>query len=118
MGSRCQESGPATRTVLLPRDSSILGRSSRVMVTAPHVVILGSGVAGLVAGHELAERGLAVTVIEAASIPGGRTSSWRDARGRDLDTGLHVVADHYVNLIEVLGSLGATRHLRWFTKHL
>jgi 15-cis-phytoene desaturase len=88
------------------------------MVTAPHVVILGSGVAGLVAGHELAERGLAVTVIEAASIRGGRTSSWRDARGRDLDTGLHVVADHYVNLIEVLGRLGATRHLRWFTKHL
>jgi 15-cis-phytoene desaturase len=88
------------------------------MGTAPHVVILGSGIAGLIAGHELAERGLAVTVIEAASIPGGRTSSWRDARGRDLDTGLHVVADHYVNLIEVLGRLGATRHLHWFTKHL
>lgn len=88
------------------------------MADAPHVVILGSGVAGLVAAHELSERGLAVTVIEAAPIPGGRTSSWRDARGREVDTGLHVVADHYVNLVEILGRLGAARHLQWFTKHL
>jgi uncharacterized protein with NAD-binding domain and iron-sulfur cluster len=35
-----------------------------------------------------------------------------------VDTGLHVVADHYANLIEVMGRLGATRRLRWFRKHL
>lgn len=82
------------------------------------VLVLGAGLAGLVAAHELAERGLRVTVVEPAPFPGGRTSSWTDGRGREVDTGLHVVADHYVNLIEVLGRLGATRRLRWHEKHL
>lgn len=86
-------------------------------MTAPRVVILGAGLAGLVAGHELARRGFAVTLLEAAPMPGGRTSTWRDAQGREVDTGLHVVADHYVNLCEVLGQLGVSRHLHWVSKH-
>ena len=44
----------------------------------PRIVVLGSGIAGLVAGHELAQRGLPVTVLEAAPMPGGRTSTWRE----------------------------------------
>lgn len=83
----------------------------------PRVVVLGSGIAGLVAAHELARRGHAVTLVEAASIPGGRTSTWRDAQGREVDTGLHVVADHYVNLRDVLDQVGAARRLHWVEKH-
>jgi len=39
------------------------------------VAVLGGGVAGLSAAHELAERGFAVTVLEARSIPGGKARS-------------------------------------------
>ncbi len=81
------------------------------------VVVLGAGIAGLVSAYELAERGLDVTVVEAAPMPGGRTSTWVDERGRTVDTGLHVVADHYVNLTDVLARIGASRHLSWVEKH-
>jgi uncharacterized protein with NAD-binding domain and iron-sulfur cluster len=39
------------------------------------VAILGGGVAGLSAAHELVERGFAVTVFEARDIPGGKARS-------------------------------------------
>lgn len=83
----------------------------------PRAVVLGAGLAGLVAGLELARRGVAVEVVEAAPFPGGRTSSFVDGTGRAVDTGLHVVADHYVNLIEVLSSLGASKDLIWVDRH-
>jgi uncharacterized protein with NAD-binding domain and iron-sulfur cluster len=42
----------------------------------PHkVIVLGGGVAGMSAAHELAERGFAVTVYETRSIPGGKARS-------------------------------------------
>jgi uncharacterized protein with NAD-binding domain and iron-sulfur cluster len=40
-----------------------------------HVAILGGGVAGLTAAHELAERGFDVVVLEAREIPGGKARS-------------------------------------------
>jgi uncharacterized protein with NAD-binding domain and iron-sulfur cluster len=86
-------------------------------MSAPSVIVIGTGVAGLVAGYELASRGLRVTLLEAAPVPGGRTSSYTDARGRAVDTGLHVVADHYVNLIEILAGLSVSRRLMWVGKH-
>src|ERR1700710_2001122 len=39
------------------------------------VAILGGGVAGLTAAHELAERGFEVIVLEARAIPGGKARS-------------------------------------------
>lgn len=81
------------------------------------IVILGSGVAGLVAGYELSRRGMKVTVLEAAPFAGGRTSSYLDAKGREVSTGLHVVADHYLNLLEILAQVGSLRHLEWVTAH-
>jgi uncharacterized protein with NAD-binding domain and iron-sulfur cluster len=86
-------------------------------MSGQHVVILGSGVAGLVAGYELSRRGTKVTVLEAAPFPGGRTSSYKDGKGREVSTGLHVVADHYVNLLEILAEIGALRHLKWVSVH-
>ena len=42
---------------------------------AHHVLILGGGIAGLSAAHELIERGFHVTVLEAGKIPGGKARS-------------------------------------------
>jgi uncharacterized protein with NAD-binding domain and iron-sulfur cluster len=87
------------------------------MSQQPSAIILGTGIAGLVAGYELGRRGVRVTLLDAAPVAGGRTTSYTDARGRAVDTGLHVVADHYVNLIEVLASLSVSRRLRWVGQH-
>ena len=40
-----------------------------------HVLVLGGGVAGMTAAHELCERGFRVTVIERHDIPGGKARS-------------------------------------------
>ncbi|MCP3424694.1 FAD-dependent oxidoreductase [Rothia sp. AR01] len=50
------------------------------------VVIVGGGIAGLVAARELAEEGRSIVVLEAGERLGGRT--WTDRRlGRDLEMG-------------------------------
>ncbi len=81
-------------------------------------VVLGAGLSGLVAALELARRDYEVTVIESAPFAGGRTSSWRTASGRHADTGLHVIADHYLNLFEVLETVGAGDVIAWSDSHL
>jgi len=45
------------------------------MALMTRVAILGGGVAGLTAAHELAERGFEVVVLEARDIPGGKARS-------------------------------------------
>jgi uncharacterized protein with NAD-binding domain and iron-sulfur cluster len=42
---------------------------------AQTVIVLGGGVAGLTAAHELCERGFAVRVFETADVPGGKSRS-------------------------------------------
>ena len=41
----------------------------------PHVIVLGGGVAGMSAAHELIERGFRVTVYEHKGVPGGKARS-------------------------------------------
>ena len=54
------------------------------------VIIIGSGVGGLVCARLLAERGLRVVVLERHSVVGGCLQSYR-RRGVTFDTGLHYV---------------------------
>jgi phytoene dehydrogenase-like protein len=41
----------------------------------PSVLVMGGGVAGMSAAHELADRGFRVTVLERRAIPGGKARS-------------------------------------------
>ena len=54
------------------------------------VVIIGSGLGGLVCARILAERGKRVTILERHTVAGGCLQSYR-RRGISLDTGLHYV---------------------------
>ncbi|HET9198380.1 MAG TPA: FAD-dependent oxidoreductase [Solirubrobacterales bacterium] len=86
------------------------------MEGSPRVAVIGAGIAGLVAGYALATRGFAVTVVEAGAFPGGRTTSWTDAAGHERDTAPHLVVDHYVNFLDVLGDLGLAGDLVWMRR--
>ncbi|MDZ7829746.1 MAG: NAD(P)/FAD-dependent oxidoreductase [Halofilum sp. (in: g-proteobacteria)] len=53
----------------------------------PDVVVIGAGAAGIAAARALAERGLAVRVLEAASRPGGRAFTESQTFGVPFDHG-------------------------------
>jgi hydroxysqualene dehydroxylase len=68
------------------------------------VAIIGAGYAGMAAAVTLAERGIPVTVFEAASVPGGRARRV-DWNGATLDNGLHILIGAYretLRLIELV----------------
>jgi uncharacterized protein with NAD-binding domain and iron-sulfur cluster len=72
-----------------PGTAEARGPLKRPDGTGPWVVVLGGGVAGMSAAHELRARGLPVTVLEKRPIPGGKARSLpvpESARGdrRDL----------------------------------
>ena len=52
------------------------------------VIIIGSGLSGLSAGIELADKGRGVTMLERNSYLGGRCADW-DEDGMHVESGLH-----------------------------
>jgi squalene-associated FAD-dependent desaturase len=76
-------------------------------VTAPNVVVIGGGLAGITAAIELREAGLGVTLLEARPRLGGATSSFtRD--GLMVDTGQHVFLRCCTSYQDLLAALGMT----------
>src|SRR5215212_2423499 len=78
------------------------------------VVIVGSGLAGMTAAYRLAKAGRRVTVLEAGSVLGGRTSSWVDG-GMPVESGLHKFLGIYRALPALLRDVGVDHHsiLSW-----
>src|SRR5271165_6958660 len=72
------------------------------------VVILGGGVAGLSAAHELIERGFAVEVFEKLRIPGGKARSIPVIEG----LGHHAGKNDYLAALEAAESSQRDKHLR------
>jgi len=71
----------------------------------PAVAIVGGGPAGLTAAFALARAGAAVTVLEAAPHPGGRT--WTDeAEGCRIDTATQLFGSVYTRFLRVLREAG------------
>lgn len=70
-----------------------------------HVVVVGGGIAGLTAATALAERGVQVTLLEAAPRLGGRVSSWPvdiDGEQTTMSRGFHAFFRQYYNLRALL----------------
>lgn len=63
--------------------------------TRPHVAVIGAGVGGLVASLELARRGYAVTVLDAASKIGGKAQN-REVSGHAIAMGPTVLTMRWV----------------------
>ena len=75
------------------------------MATKCDAIVIGSGLAGLSAAFELAERGLHVVVLEAEAQVGGRTSNWR-AKGMNVESGVHKFVGFYKEFPRLLKRAG------------
>jgi phytoene desaturase len=77
------------------------------------VVIAGAGLAGLAAAKYLVDAGYRVLVLEKREVAGGKASSWQDADGEWLESGLHVFFGAYRNLLAFLSETGLDDNLVW-----
>ena len=81
-----------------PSDEARLDRT-------PTAVVVGGGIAGLAAATGLAERGVAVTLVEAAPTLGGRVRAWpvaADGTSTTMSRGFHAFFRQYYNLRSLL----------------
>src|SRR5690242_239436 len=80
--------------------------------TFTNVIVVGGGLAGITAACDLADAGLAVTLVEARPTLGGKTWSFRDEQtGMTVDNGQHVFlgcCDAYRRFLQRLGIDKAT----------
>lgn len=78
------------------------------------VAIVGAGIAGMAAAVRLAERGVAVTLLETRRKLGGRATSFVDVRsGLTIDNCQHVVMGCCTAYLDLLARLGATEKIGW-----
>ncbi|HEX8218891.1 MAG TPA: FAD-dependent oxidoreductase [Chloroflexia bacterium] len=84
-----------------------------LVMEGKQVVIAGAGLAGLSAAKFLVDRGFKVTLLEKRALAGGKVSSWQDADGDWLESGLHVFFGAYHNLLAFLRDIGLDDALTW-----
>jgi squalene-associated FAD-dependent desaturase len=84
---------------------------------APHVAVVGGGLAGLAAGCALASSGFKVTLFERKPYLGGRASSYQHpGTGEVIDNCQHVLLGCCTNLIDFYQRTGVADSIRWFER--
>jgi carotenoid phi-ring synthase / carotenoid chi-ring synthase len=104
---------PASRAApLRMRPRTLVAADPRLPRTAPEgteAVVVGGGIAGISAAVVLAERGVAVTVLEAAPTLGGRLGAWPhtlpDGTEQVVEHGFHAFFRHYYTWRAVLARI-------------
>jgi 15-cis-phytoene desaturase len=77
------------------------------------VIIGGGGLAGLAAAKRLVDAGYRVELLEQRPILGGKVSSWRDAEGDWVESGLHVFFGAYVEIFDLMREVGIYENVLW-----
>lgn len=81
--------------------------------SAPEVIVIGAGFAGLSAAARLAEQGRRVLVLEKRSRLGGRATAFRDRdTGELVDNGQHILAGAYRETFAFLARIGASGNVK------
>lgn len=77
------------------------------------VLILGGGLAGLAAAKRLVDNGFQVHLVEKRDIFGGKVSSWKDAEGDWIETGLHCFFGAYKEIYDLMKEIGVYDAILW-----
>ena len=83
------------------------------MMSGEKIVIAGAGLAGIAAAKYLSDAGHRVVLLEKRAVAGGKASSWQDADGDWLESGLHVFFGAYRNLLQFLRETNLYDNLVW-----
>jgi protoporphyrinogen oxidase len=81
-------------------------------VSKPNAVILGAGLSGLAAAHDLLRAGFSVTVVDAMRDLGGLASSIV-IESHPIERFYHFICRHDDALIELVREFGLEHHLEW-----
>ena len=83
------------------------------------VVIIGAGIAGLTAAHELVDKGFQVEVYEKGEVAGGMARSVRTSKGVPSEHSWRGYAPFYFNAFEIMSFKCAVKiHPNFFGKYL
>lgn len=82
----------------------------------PHVVVVGAGITGLTAAHDLRQAGVAVTVVEADSRPGGRMTTETLVSGGRMERGAQFLTTAYRTLPRLIREMGLEPLVRPLTE--
>src|SRR2546422_4547544 len=83
-------------------------------LSAPRVVIVGGGLAGMAAAVALESAGVSVTLVEARQTLGGRAGSFTEPQtNEELDNCQHVLLGCCTNLIDFYRRVGALDKIRF-----
>jgi squalene-associated FAD-dependent desaturase len=85
-------------------------------VSGADVIVVGAGVAGLVAAAALAKDGARVTVLERRPYVGGRAYSYLHPALDEVVDSQHVLLGCCTNLIEFCDEAGLAEKIRWYDK--
>ncbi|MBI3120478.1 MAG: NAD(P)/FAD-dependent oxidoreductase [Candidatus Kerfeldbacteria bacterium] len=77
-----------------------------------HIAIIGAGITGLTAAHELAAKGYPVTILEASNTVGGLAQGF-PFEGNYLEPAYHHLFRTDRDIIAFVSELGLTDQLRW-----
>jgi len=80
-----------------------------------HVVIIGGGIAGLVAAHEFVRAGARTTLVEADTRLGGLAGSFAIEPGIEIERYYHFICRPDQCYVAMLEKLGISGRLRWVT---
>jgi protoporphyrinogen oxidase len=81
-----------------------------ILAARPPVAIVGGGLAGLVAAHELRRHGIPVTVYEAGKQVAGLAASFRDEQGFVCDFGAHFITNRLAAALGIGAYCRDVRH--------
>lgn len=119
---REQENGTFQQEISIQKRLQQIDNADQANPAKKHIIILGAGMAGLVAGYELIERGHRVEILEGSKRVGGRVWTHYGKHGGHHEFGAmripksHDYTRHYIKLLAL--QLGRFYTLKLFRKLL